>query len=313
MYREDYLFVKAEINADRTQWCGTVLPDLPSPPAEEPGKKRRGRLRRRREARAARREYERRQLEYNRAGAAIDAGMLRLAGAISEAVEQAGALGEISCVYEGELGFLSGEEGLAGRWRRFWNVPEFRDYREFRWVKPLLQQAEGPYFILLGTASCVPRLLQDCARRMKSLGWYLSEEDCTEEIREFAEDFYEEYGLAVTLTPLTGEKAFRRLRLESKEPVCVLDFTEEEKVFGGGLAAGSLWLDFTSAEEKGRRLKRLSPGVRYDSMKQRWRGFRRNEIRSGLALLDSGEKNGYNTFGIKQSVAWRERNPPGGF
>lgn len=277
MYREDYLFVRVELNADRTQWCGTALPSLPQPPVKEPGRKRRGWLRRRREARAERREYEQKRQEYERARDALETSMQRLAEEIPQAMEQAGATGETSCVYEGELDFLSGEEGLAGTWRRFWNIPEFQDYREFRWVEPLLRSAGGPHFILLGTAACVPQLLQNRARRMKSLRWYLWEEDCTGEIQEFAEDFYIEYGLAAALMPLTEKNSFRRLRLETKEPVCVLDFTEEEKIFGGGLAPGSVWLDFASLEEKGRRLGRQASGVRYDSMKQRWKGFKRNE------------------------------------
>lgn len=283
MYREDYLLVKVEMDIDRGQWFGTALPAEPQPLKEPTSQGRLGWLRRSREIRVRRREYEQMRREYERGVGELEAEIQRLAEEVSAAVERTGVTGGVNCVYEAELSFLSrGEEWLAGRWKEFWNIPEFQDYREFRWVKPLLTQAKGPCFILLGTAPCIPLLLPQCARRMKSLHWYLREEDCTEEIQEFAEDFYVEYGLAITMQPLEGRNVFRTLRLESKEPVCVLDFTEEEKIFAGELAEGSVWLDFSSVEEKGRRVQRLAPGVRYDSLKRRWKQCKRNESRLQL-------------------------------
>lgn len=291
MYREDYLLAKVEMDIDRARWFGTELPEEPQPPQEQASRERRGWLGRRREARARRRQYEQLRREYEIGVGKLETKIRQLAEEVPAAVERTDITGDVSCVYEAELSFLTGDEWLAGEWKRFWNIPEFRDYKEFRWVKPLLTQAEGPDFILLGTAPCIPLVLQHCARRMKSLHWYLREEDCTEEVQEFAEDFYIEYGLAITMQPLGGRNPFRTMGLKSKEPVCVLDFTEEEKIFAAELAEGSIWLDFSSAEEKGKRIRRLASGVRYDSLKQQWKRCRReSQIETNFTTSGNSEK-----------------------
>ena len=268
-YREDYLLVKVEADIGRNDWFGMPVPTEPMLPEEL---RSRGRLRRWREQRKLQQEYEKNVMEYCYRKEELGKNIRQMVSEVLTAVEQAGAKGELRCVYEEELDFLEKEETeLSELWKRYWNIPEFRDYCESRWVRPLLPAAKGPYFILLGIAPCIPLLLEQCAGRMRSLCWYLNEGDCNEEVQEFAEDFYTEYGLAITLIPLSGRNTFRSLRLKSKEAVCVMDFTEEEKTYAGELKEGSVWLDFTSSEEKRRRFLRLSPGVRYESLKNIWK------------------------------------------
>lgn len=155
-------------------------------------------------------------------------------------------------------------------WSRVWDIPEFRDYKSMRWVQPLLEYVRHSDFILLGRADCIPVILQRLARQMKSLQWYLREEDLDEEVQGWVEDFYEESGLAVALRSRTGRDAFRQLRFHAAKPVCVMDFTEEEKFFAEDLPGDSVWLDFASVDGKGGRMSRRAPGVAYMSLKKYW-------------------------------------------
>ena len=289
MYREDYLLVKVEADIGRNIWFGMPVPVEPMLPGESGS---RGRFRRWREQRRLQKEYEEQVMVYSDRKKELERNVHQMVSEVLTAVEKAGAKGELKCVYEEELGFLTKEEAeISELWGRYWNISEFWDYHAFRWVKPLLPSVKGPEFILLGSASCIPLLLDHCARKMKSLCWYLREEDCGEEVQEFAEDFYTEYGLAITLVPLAGRNAFRSLRLKSGKPVCVLDFTEEEKIYAGELSEGSIWLDFGSVEEKKQRMQRLSPGVRYESLKSLWRRSRReSQNNTNFTISDNFEK-----------------------
>ena len=124
--------------------------------------------------------------------------------------------------------------------------------------------------MILGNPSCAPLLLEHCARRMKSLRWFLPEEEYTEELEELLEDFYEENGLAAALQLLPGKCPFSRLRPECPEPCSILDFTEEYRISSSGLPEGSVWIDMASREEKGRRLT-LRGDIRYVSLKEYWK------------------------------------------
>lgn len=242
------------------------------------GKCREGWFRRRRKVRERQRELRRRQQEYmqklqeyKELQEELAASMRQLWKEVFSEVERAGGAGEVRCVYEDSLRFLAEGRGEAAIcWSLLWNIPEFRDYKSMRWVRPLLEYVRHSDFILLGTADCIPAMLQGLARRMKSLQWYLREEDLSEEVQGWVEDFYEEYGLAVTLRELTGENAFSQLRLKSGEPVCVMDFTDEEKLSAGDLAGGSIWIDFASVDGKSKRMERQAPEVSYMSLKKYW-------------------------------------------
>ena len=266
---EDYLLLKVEVGAERGKWFGALLPAEPKPP-EEPGAG--GWFKRRRMRRAAQKEYRRQMQEYGQAVLELESALGRMAGEIQETAERAGAREELFCVYDGEAGFLKDENTLTGKlWQACWNIPEFEGYPRFRWMKPLLQKARGPYFVLLGVSPDLPMLLDQCARSMKSLCWYLPEEQWTEETEELAEEFYIENGLAIAVYPLGNRRPYRALRFPAGGSVCVFDFSQEEKVSAGELAPGSVWLDFSSMEEKERRIRRLFPGVGYESLKMRWR------------------------------------------
>ena len=160
---------------------------------------------------------------------------------------------------------------LPRLWQQYWQIPEFNAYLQPRWVEPLLENAMLHHFVVLGYAECTPAVILHCARRMKSLRWILQEQDCTEELQDFIDDFYEDYGLAATLQPLEGGRAFVRLLLVSKDPVCVLDFTGEARISPGGIAKGSIWIDFQSVEEKARRVLERQEGISYFSLKEIWK------------------------------------------
>lgn len=156
-------------------------------------------------------------------------------------------------------------------WQQCFPFPEFDAYLQPQWVELLLENARLHHYVVLGAAHSTSATILHCAPRMKSLRWFLQERDCEQEIQDFVEDFYEEYGLAATLQPLEGERAFSRLLLETLEPVCVLDFTGEPRIPMGGLARGSIWLDFCSVEEKARRMTEKGEGIFYFSIKEIWK------------------------------------------
>ena len=160
---------------------------------------------------------------------------------------------------------------LQQLWRQYWQIQEFDGYLQPQWVKPLLENAKLDHFVILGLADCTPAVILYCARRMKSLRWILREEDITEELQDFVEEFYQEYGLAATMQPLEGGKAFARLLLVSREPICVLDFTEEPHISPGGIAPGSIWIDFRSVEAKAGRVLEREKGISYFSLKEIWK------------------------------------------
>ena len=160
---------------------------------------------------------------------------------------------------------------LPQLWQQYWQIPEFNAYLQPRWVEPLLENAVLHHFVVLGYAECTPAVILHCARRMKSLRWILQEHDCTEELQDFVDDFYGDYGLAATLQPLPGGRAFARLLLVSKDPVCVLDFTGEPHISPGRIAKGSIWIDFQSVEEKSRRVLERQEGISYFSLKEIWK------------------------------------------
>lgn len=156
-------------------------------------------------------------------------------------------------------------------WQQCFPFPEFDAYLQPQWVEALLENARLHHYVVLGVADSVSTAILHCASRMKSLRWFLQERDCGQEIQDFVEDFYEEYGLAATLQPLEGERPFSRLLMETLEPVCVLDFTRENRIPMGGLARGSIWLDFCSIEEKARRMTESGEGIFYFSIKEIWK------------------------------------------
>lgn len=119
--------------------------------------------------------------------------------------------------------------------------------------------------------------------------WYLTDREYREEEDELTWELEDEYGLIPEIRLLPEAADYDRVRLEATAPCLVLDFSDSDKVYGGGLAAGSVWLDFPASEEKERRVTSGCPQIRYFSMKKEWK-----DPRKALEYLDTISKNGYN-------------------
>ena len=213
-----------------------------------------------------------------------------------QAAELAGEGNTCYCVYENSVRkALTGEKkngqetaavlrnaGTGGSgpilpviWRRYFEQREFADYGGRFWVEQLMPEAALPHFVILGTAACVPELIERYAGRMKSLKWILPEADCTEEVQEFVENFYIDSGLAVSLQTIPSAGEFRRLRQICVLPSNIIDFTDESGMGTCGAAGGSIWLDMRSVEEKKRRIQGHGAEVTYISMKEKWKYVQR--------------------------------------
>lgn len=177
----------------------------------------------------------------------------------------------LSPVNESENGSANGSGWLPELWRRYWHFPEFEEYQSPRWMKPLLAYAEGCHFVALGMAAGATAVVSACAAHMKSLRWILRAGEADQDFLDFLDDFYEENGLAVAVQTLEGQKVYARLLLETAQPVCVLDFTQEPVIPATGLAGGSVWIDFGSLEKKGRRIAAYRPDISYRSLKESWK------------------------------------------
>ena len=80
--------------------------------------------------------------------------------------------------------------------------------------------------------------------------WYLTEREYREEEEWLTGELEDEYGLIPEIRLLAETADYGRVRLQGTKPCVVLDFCDNEKVYGGGLAAGSIWLDFPASEDK---------------------------------------------------------------
>lgn len=206
--------------------------------------------------------------------------------------------------FQGELAALLDEREdnflfCAGRLpenmdvRRLIPLPVFEEYLEQRWVERLLAYGIYNHFVVLGTTPYLPRLLCMLAPRMKSVLWILPDHLHAKMLEDFVEDFYQEYGLAINLRYLSIDGSYGQLRVEGcflKEPLNVLDFTEDRHVPAMKLPAGSIWLDMAAVEEKERRLSARMPEVTYFSLKKQWK-----HPTKATYLLDTVPKNRYNT------------------
>ncbi len=172
-------------------------------------------------------------------------------------------------------------------------LPLFEGYLERRWVRRLLPYAIYPHFVVLGTVPYLPELLCELAPRMKSLLWILPDHLHGEMLEDFAEDFYQEYGLAINLRHLCFNGSYGQLRVEENlpgEPVNILDFTEDRRIPSMRPQPGSIWLDLAAEEEKERRMETRKLGTTYFSLKKLW-----EHPQNAPYLLDTTRKNRYNT------------------
>lgn len=183
------------------------------------------------------------------------------------------------CVYDKAVrDVLLDDNPVADVWKKMWSAGEFTGYTELQWVQELMPFAANNHFIVLGNANCIPELLQQYADRMKSLRWIMDEAYVgahSEELEDFAETFYQEQGLAVTIEKVQGKCGFERLQLFCREPANILDFTGEDRVSVGWAPKGSIWLDMCSSEEKYRRISRRGGEIPYFSLRESWRQAQR--------------------------------------
>lgn len=156
-------------------------------------------------------------------------------------------------------------------WEKNVPIKEFTGYSQHFWVEMLCARAIRPHFVILGTAPCLFDVIKAHAHRMKSLRWALPEAAYDEEEAGFVEDFYTEYGLAITVYPFPDMAALKRLHLNCKEPVNILDFTGEAFTAVWEVPEGSVWLDVLSVEEKKRRILSRGKEISYVSLKEIWK------------------------------------------
>lgn len=213
---------------------------------------------------------------------------------MQELLRYASGLSDCRCVYDKTVrDVLYGDNPVSAIWQSLWRAEEFTGYMELSWVRQLMASAHHPHFVVLGEAPCIPELLQQSAERMKSLRWIVEDtwaEAHDEELEDFAESFYQEQGLAVTIERVWGKQGFRKLRLVCREPSNILDFTGEDRISPGETAKGSVWLDMCSSAEKCRWITRRSTGIQYYSLREKWRQTQKKSY-----CLDTVDKNEYNT------------------
>lgn len=168
-------------------------------------------------------------------------------------------------------GSLNGLTAAERIWTQKWSLPEFDGYGEPRWVEHLMRHAMLPHFVVLGYHPELPRLLCLYADRMKSLKWILPQRFYSEQIQEFLEDFYEEYGLAAAVQVLPDGESYKKARIACREPSNILDFSGEVQIPAGNISRESIWLDMNSLEEKCRRMEIRNTGIYYFSLKKEWK------------------------------------------
>lgn len=174
---------------------------------------------------------------------------------------------ETYCVLED---FLQDKIDTRLLWEH-WTLPNFGSYRERIWVEELMQYAKGDSFLILGAGDCVEEILEKYGAGMRNVKWVLKPGQYTVAVEEFVDWFYEEFGLAICFELLKENEGWIQFRPNSIEPVNVLDFTGEEKLFAHDVAKGSVWLDMDSLSGKERRIETRCPQITYFSLKKHWK------------------------------------------
>lgn len=293
MYRGDYLLVKVGLEADKDKWFGFRIPDgegrgyggSPEDGKEDIGVKgnreKRGFFRRFFSGENKSRQSRPQPTQYEMALQYLDTELRSFSASLQNAVyDLDGGMNPYS-VYEDSLEFLTLEDGmLATLWQQNWGCREFTSYTLPRWTLPLVRELPGPDFILLGVEAAIPEILEYCAPGMRSLTWVITDSEDSEEMQDYIEYFYEEYGLAIGTQVCEKQIVFKTVA----RPVCVLDFAGEKLTLEGALPAGSNWVDFSSDEKKELHLHRISPDTHYISLKKYWRECRRKQADIRLFL-----------------------------
>lgn len=212
-------------------------------------------------------------LQKTLAGAPKCGGALQDQWALRQEQENRGEAWQERKSWEGK-GAAQGEL-LSELWKKHFDMEEFQEYRQRFWIERLLPYARLCHYVILGTAPCIYQIIEDRAQGMKSLRWMLLEADCDQELWDFVEDFYTEYGLAIELRTFESEESFRRQKALCSQPANIIDFTGDICFSVTEAAEGSIWLDMLSSEEKRYRIQGRRTGVEYVSLKEEWKRAKR--------------------------------------
>lgn len=177
---------------------------------------------------------------------------------------------------------------------RYFSWEEFKDYRDLFWVEQIMPYAVHADYQIVGYAPCILQLLIRHARRIRSVCWILSQAVYTGQVQEFVEDYYEEYGLAITIHLCEPADSLRKASVFSEKKVNVLDFSGEERMPCVSVKQGSVWLDMDAMEEKARRIAVQNPQISYISLRKKWQNAV-NTSENAFNRLDTASKSRYNT------------------
>ncbi len=165
---------------------------------------------------------------------------------------------------------------LAGWVHTMLPMPEFEDWTEYQWVQRLLRQATCHDFVVLGDRSYLRQILWELAPRMKSLLWIAPDRTVEDGLEEFAEDFYQETGLAIRLQFLQAGTTYGQLIIPDfalKVPVNILDFSGGRHIPKFYPVKGSKWIDVLSDEEKARRICARGLSCELISLRKQWKNL----------------------------------------
>jgi len=151
---------------------------------------------------------------------------------------------------------------------------EFDAYLTKDWVYRLMEEARHPHFVVLGDVPYSKELLWRFAPYMKSLVWIAPDRAAEEELEEFAEEFYQETGLAIRLQFLPADMTYGQLVIPqyvSKEAVNIVDLTEGKHIPRFEPPKGSIWLCCAGDLDKERRIEARRLSCNVISVRKQWK------------------------------------------
>lgn len=174
-------------------------------------------------------------------------------------------------------------------WKNSWAYPLYPDYTNpanLKWILDRIPGDKRPLKVyVLGSGMGIQDWLPYVAGKVNKIEFYL--EIATRGMEELQEILLEEYGMLTEVHLITGME-FSNLRLQSEEPVLVIDFSGRIPISVLGLKKGSIWVDMDSVEVKRHTMEDRKTGVQYYSLKTIWK-------REMLQTLDIISKFAYNT------------------
>lgn len=157
------------------------------------------------------------------------------------------------------------------------NILPFREFDEYlkrEWVYRLMEEACNSHFVVLGDVVYSRELLWTLAPRMKSLLWIAPDRAAEEELEDFAEEFYQETGLAIHLQFLSADTTYGQLVVPDylvREAVNIVDLTEGKHIPRIQPVKGSVWLNCSANLDKERRIEARRLSCRVISLRKQWK------------------------------------------